>query len=418
MVTDPLRRQRPHGLNELYDEQAALKASLEDRLHTVFECWGYGRIILPTFGYFESLAAGASPELQRQMFRFFDREGNIMALRADMTPLTARLVGTRLYDSALPMRFYYCGSVFRYEKPQAGQRHEFTQMGIELIGASTPEADAEVVALAVASLEALGISDFQINLGQVAYLRAAFTDAAVQGEGQQALEQAIGRKNDLEVRRILQQLGVHGDAERLICALPHLYGDIGVLDQARELALSAAGRDAVDYLGKVCSCLEAHGASNHVMLDLGEIRSMAYYTGIAFRGYARGLGLHVCSGGRYDDLIAQFGPQMPAVGFALGIERAMLVSSAQVQVGPDVLFSSGLPAQVYALVADARRKGLRVEVDILPRHGQELVAYARQRNARRVVEATVEQRYAIYEQGTRRELTLEELGEEVRRWDR
>jgi len=154
------------------------------------------------------------------------------------------------------------------------------------------------------------------------------------------------------------------------------------------------------------------------MLDLGEIRSMAYYTGIAFRGYARGLGLHVCSGGRYDDLIAQFGPQMPAVGFALGIERAMLVSSAQVQVGLDVLFSSGLPAQVYALVADARRKGLRVEVDILPRHGQELVAYARQRNARRVVEATVEQRYAIYEQGTRRELTLEELGEEVRRWDR
>jgi len=109
---------------------------------------------------------------------------------------------------------------------------------------------------------------------------------------------------------------------------------------------------------------------------------------------------------------------MPAVGFALGIERAMLVSSAQVQVGPDVLFSSGLPAQVYALVADARRKGLRVEVDILPRHGQELVAYARQRNARRVVEATVVQRYVIYEQGTRRELTLEELGEEVRRWDR
>ena len=99
-MTDLLRRQRPHGLNELYDEQAAIKTALEDRLHEVFDLWGYRRIILPTFGYYESLSAGTSPDLQRQMFRFFDREGNIMALRADMTPLTARLVGTIRFYSA------------------------------------------------------------------------------------------------------------------------------------------------------------------------------------------------------------------------------------------------------------------------------------------------------------------------------
>ena len=128
-MSDQLRRQRPHGLNELYGEQAAIKTALEDRLHEVFERWGYRRLILPTFGYYESLSAGASTDLQREMFRFFDREGNIIALRADMTPLTARLVGTRLYDSPMPLRFYYSGSVFRHEKPQAGQRHEFTQAG-------------------------------------------------------------------------------------------------------------------------------------------------------------------------------------------------------------------------------------------------------------------------------------------------
>ena len=240
-MSDQLRRQRPHGLNELYDEQAAIKTALEDRLHEVFERWGYRRLILPTFGYYESLSAGASPDLQREMFRFFDREGNIIALRADMTPLTARLVGTRLYDSPMPLRFCYSGSVFRHEKPQAGQRHEFTQVGIELIGASTPEADAEVVALAVAALQALGISDFQINLGQVAYLRAALSDRALQGAGQEALEQAIGRKNDVEVARILEDLGVTGAAVKQITALPHLYGGSEVLGAGARVGAQCRG---------------------------------------------------------------------------------------------------------------------------------------------------------------------------------
>jgi ATP phosphoribosyltransferase regulatory subunit len=398
-MTDLLRRQRPHGLN-------------------VFDRWGYRRIILPTFGYYESLSAGSSPDLQRQMFRFFDREGNIMALRADMTPLTARLVGTRLYDSPLPLRFHYSGSVFRYEKPQAGQRHEFTQMGIELIGASTPEADAEVVALAVASLQALGISDFQINLGQVAYLRAALSDQTLQGQGQEALEQAIGRKNDLEVARILEALGVQGDAELLVKALPHLYGRAEVLDRARQLALNAAARDAVAYLEHVHAILESHGIAEHIMLDLGEVRSMAYYTGIAFRGYVRGLGLHICSGGRYDDLIGRFGPSMPAVGFALGIERAMLVSSTSVQMGPEALFSSGLPAEALALVAHMRAGGLRVEVDVLDRHGEALRAYGEGRCAAHIVDAIACDRYLLCEGSARRELDLAELDEEVRLWSR
>lgn len=417
-MTDQLRRLRPHGLNELYDEQAAIKTALEARLHETFERWGYRRIILPTFGYYESLSAGASTELQRQMFRFFDREGNIIALRADMTPLTARLVGTRLYDSPLPLRFSYSGSVFRHEKPQAGQRHEFTQVGVELIGASTPEADAEVISLAIAALQALGIADFQINLGQVAYLRAALSDRAVQGEGQDALEQAIGRKNDIEVERILDDLGVTGAGARLIAALPHLYGGAEVLVAARGLASNAEARDAVNYLEQVYACLVAQGVAEHVLLDLGEVRSMAYYTGIAFRGYAHGLGLHLCSGGRYDDLIARFGPTTPAVGFALGIERAMLVSSASADLHLDALFSSALPASVHRAIAEARARGLRVEVDVVDRHGPALSDYARQRQAVRIIDTLANGRVTIEQDGTVREMDLSQLEQEVDQWSR
>ncbi|MGI6368169.1 MAG: ATP phosphoribosyltransferase regulatory subunit [Anaerolineae bacterium] len=413
-MTDQLRRLRPHGLDELFDEQAAIKVALEQRLHDTFDKWGYRRILLPTFGYSESLAAGASPELQRQMYRFFDREGNVIALRADMTPLTARLVGTRLYDSPLPLRFCYSGSVFRHEKPQAGQRHEFTQAGVELIGASSPEADAEVIALAVASLHALGVADFQINLGQVAYLRAALADRT----SQDALEQAIGRKNDAEIARIVQELGLSAEASRLIRALPHLYGGRDVLATARDLAMNQEARDAVAYLEEVYACLAAQGVAEHVLLDLGEVRAMAYYTGIAFRGYVQGLGLALCSGGRYDDLIGRFGPGMPAVGFALGIERAMLVSSAAVDLAPDALFSGRTTADAWGLIARGRARGLRIEVDVLGRQGDALEAFGRARHARRIVLQQEDGYWLLEDSEGQRRVSLPELQEEMDRWTR
>ncbi len=417
-MTESLRRQRPHGLNDLFDEQAGIKALLEQRLHSTFAQWGYDRISLPTFGYYESLSQGAGPQLQRQMVRFFDREGNILALRTDMTVPTARLVGTRLYDQPMPLRFYYSGSVFRHEKPQAGQRHEFTQSGIELIGAATPEADAEVVSLAVSALQALGISDFQINLGHVAYLRAAMANIGLSDDDQYLLEQVIARKNDLELARTLDRLQIEDEAADLIRAVPHLYGRAEVLSRARQLATSDTAQEACSSLARVYELLIANGVSDHIILDLGEVRSMAYYTGIAFRGYVRGLGFHVCSGGRYDDLIARFGPPLPAVGFALGIERAMLVTDTYVDLGPDVLISASGTSDGHRLVARLRELGLRVEADVLSRHGAALTGYGRSRKARWIIDLEGEERGTVIDQGERRSMTLSELREEIEQWSR
>ena len=417
-MSDPLRRQRPHGLNDLFYEQAAIKTGLQELLLETFSLWGYQRIILPTFGYYESLSAGTSPEIQRQMYRFFDREGNVLALRPDMTVPTARLVATRLYDQPLPLRFCYAGSVFRHEQPQAGQRHEFTQAGVELIGAATPEADAEVVALAIASLQALGITEFQINLGQVAYSRAMMEDIGLQNGDQYELEQAIGRKNDVEVADMLDRLQVTGEAARLIRALPHLYGGAEILPRARELATNPAACAAVEYLDAVYSLLVAQGVAEHIILDLGEIRGMAYHTGIAFRGYVRGLGFHVCSGGRYDDLMAQFGRSLPAVGFALGIERAMLASPFQADVALDLLLSCENRSEGYALAARARALGLHVEVDVLGRRGDELLAYGRATRARRILACDGEGRCTLYQQDAERQVALDGIPEEMAGWRR
>src|SRR5690606_30869100 len=157
-----------------------------------------------------------------EMYRFFDRDGHSLALRPDMTVSTARVVGTKLYDHALPLRFYYAGNVFRHVETQAGHRREFTQAGVELIGAATPEADAEVVPLPIHALQALRLREFQVNLGQVGYLRGLLCEADDGNGALRNLEQAIERKNPLALERYLEEMNLPEDTRRAIRAIPTL----------------------------------------------------------------------------------------------------------------------------------------------------------------------------------------------------
>ena len=416
MVEDSLRHQLPHGLTDLFFEQAAARGKVEGIVEDVYRRWGYRRIILPTFEYDDSLAVGTSPQIKEEMYRFFDREGAVLALRPDMTVPTARVVGTKLYDQPLPLRFYYVGNVFRYEELQAGRRREFTQAGIELIGADTPEADAEVLAVTISTLRALGIERMQINLGQVAYLKAILSDAPLSNGDLTRLEQVIGRKNDVELARTLGDLGISGDTARAVRAMPQLCGDEGALQEARKLSTNDEATRALDRLQRVYDLLRIEGMADLIILDLGEVRSMAYYTGITFHGYVEGLGYHVCRGGRYDNLISNFGHDIPAVGFALGLERTMLVTHTQVDIAPDLLMQSCDHAACRALAAQARERGLAVIVDVSGRRGSELVAYGRTRFAHRIAYCLDASTYLLVEGETSRKLNLDEFEEEIRSW--
>ncbi|NLG49555.1 MAG: ATP phosphoribosyltransferase regulatory subunit [Chloroflexi bacterium] len=413
-----LDRQLPHGLTDLFFEQAAAKVALERILEETFQRWGYTRIIPPTFEYYESLATEVSPQIQEDMYRFFDREGHILALRPDMTVPVARVVATKLYDQELPLRLYYVGNVFRYEEPQAGRRREFTQAGIELVGAGTPEADAEVVAVAVAALRAMGVTNFQINLGQVAFLQAILSEIGLTNGASRRLEQAIDRKNDVELRMVLADLGITGDVASAIHAIPHLCGGREVLQQARRLAINAAARQAIDYLEAVYALLQVENVAEHVILDLGEIRHMAYYTGISFLGYVEGLGFPICGGGRYDTLIARFGQSLPAVGFALGVERSLLVTRPQVNIASDVVMQSCQHAGCRALAQAARNRGLRVTVDVLHCDEETLISHARRLGAPRVICCRGEGRCLLVEGDTRRELSYTAIEEAMDTWNR
>ena len=381
------RSQIPDGVQDRFLAEAARRRRAETALRECFARWGYGEVIPPTFEYYDNLSVGAGPRLEQAMYRFFDRQGHTLALRADFTPQVARIVASKLYDQPMPLRCFYVGSLFRYEEPQAGRQREFTQAGVELIGANTPAGDAELVALAVAALEALGMAGFQINLGQMAFFRALTQHFSP--DLLASIRQAIDHKNQSRLAAALDE--VEDGHRQLLERLPDLVGGVEVLDEAQALCARLDGADAalaaLDRLSRVYRRLEAYGVAERIILDLGEVRGMDYYTGITFRGVVAGLGWPLISGGRYDDLIAQFGRPLAAVGFGLSVGRALLVQdrSSAPPVMADVLVHCCHEGACLALVQQLRQQGCRVEVDVLGLEPASLAAEARRRRILRSV---------------------------------
>lgn len=385
------RSQIPRGVQDRFLGEAARRRRAEAALRDCFARWGYRELIPPTFEFCDNLAVGASPRLQQATYRFFDRHGRTLALRPDFTPQVARIAATKLFDQPMPLRCSYVGSLFRYEEPQAGRQREFTQAGVELIGADTYGADAEIVALSVASLEALDLEGVQINLGQMALFRAVAGNLT--GEGLEAVREAVDRKNQARLCAAVAAAGSALDKAQaeLLCRLPELMGGGEILELAGHLCANLTSSQpalaALERLARVYRQLQAYGVAGRLSLDLGEVRGMDYYTGITFRGMVPGLGWPVVSGGRYDDLVAQFGRPLPAVGFGLSVGRALLAQprGELPPLAPHLLSHGCDRPGCLALVRALRDRGCHVEVDPMGLDRDGLAQAARQRGIARTL---------------------------------
>lgn len=379
-----IERQLPHGVADLYFEQAALKTRVETRLNETFSRANYTQVIPPTFEYYEALAAEASPQVREEIYRFPDRDGRMLALRADPTIPIARLISTKLYDHPLPMRFFYIANVFRHEEPKASVRREFTQAGVELVGAGTPQADAEVIALTVQALRALGLKDFRVRLGAMDILNALLDPLGLNVTQLELIKSALERKNERALQDMLRDAPMAWETRRALNALPSLAGNAEILERAQqECAINERSNRAIERLTRVWNYLDTLGVTDALTLDLGMVRGMAYYTGIVFEGFVRGIGFSILSGGRYDNLLAHFGNPLPACGFAVGVERVLAALALQdndgVSLAPDIIAELGAPE-----VEQARSKNLRVEWYLQSRPRDEIISYARERGAHAV----------------------------------
>jgi len=321
MERRPSTSQLPKGVKIYLPDEAATKRVVEERLLGVFRRWGYREVVTPTYEYFDVLSKGTDHELQEGMFKMVDREsGRLLALRADITPQIARIVATRLRDEPKPLRLGYVTNVFRFDEPQVGRYREFYQAGVELVGLPNPEGDAEMIAMTVEGLRALGLAEFQIDVGQTGFFRGILEDLGADAETARGLRSALARKDVSALERRVADLGAPAAVTELLLALPALYGRGDVLDRAEALVKNARSEAALANLAEVYRLLRLYGLADSVLLDLGEVRGFDYYTGVRFQAFVPGASDAVLRGGRYDGLLGRYGRPSPAVGFAVDVD--------------------------------------------------------------------------------------------------
>ena len=354
--------QVPYGTKDILPQDAARKRRVENELARLFLAWGYQEVVTPTFEYHETLKAGAPEESDDSSFRFFDRNGRMLALRPYMTTPIARVAVMRMKDDPLPFRLFYLANVFRQEESQAGRQCEFYQAGVELLGAGGIAADAEVVALAVEALLAAGLADFQICLGQVDFIGGIMTEAGLDAQTGQAVKRLLLERNLVGLAELLDECRIDDDIKQLLQQLPMLHGKLELLQQVRERVKNPISQAAIDNLADIYGLLQSYGIDRYVTFDLGIIRDFEYYTGMVFEAYTSGLGYPICGGGRYDRMAGSFGREQPATGFALGIERVLMALERQglaVESAPQNIYVGWAAGKLTAAIAEVRR--LRVQ---------------------------------------------------------
>jgi ATP phosphoribosyltransferase regulatory subunit len=310
----------PPGTRDVLPDEMRELRRLHLSLIEVFERYGYGEVRTPTIEYDEVMARGDGRSAG-SAYRFFDERGELLTLRSDMTIPIARLVASRRTHGEPPFRFSYIASAYRAVRPQRGQMREFSQAGVELIGAPAPEGTAEVIEVLGAALDAAGLTRAVVGLGDADLHRQLLAEMGIGAQAREALLGKLAMHNMVGLESELLELeGVDVEQRETLLRLIQLRGGREVLREARELGGEAVQR-ATARIQETFDGLEARGAADRVMIDLGLLRDLGYYSGAILEIYDPALGHILGGGGRYDGLMARFGVDLPAAGFALYLER-------------------------------------------------------------------------------------------------
>jgi ATP phosphoribosyltransferase regulatory subunit len=387
------KQQIPEGVQDFLPEECYNKRQIEAKLRRVFCLSGYDEIDTSIFEYLDMFSGNAAIE-QEQMYKFFEPGSRIMVLRPDLTMPIARIAATKLKASPLPLRLSYISSVYRYEDQQSSKQREIAQAGVELLGSNSPEADAEVIALAVESLSALGLSEFQIDIGQVEFFKGLVEEAGLDGAEAENLRHLIDQKNVLELELFLKRLSISNEIKNILLQLPMFFDNGDLLNTTLKLTKNERCSRALENIAQVYRILKNYGVSKYIAIDLGMVQSLDYYTGIIFRGITKELSHPICAGGRYNSLAAEFGADMPATGFAMRIKPILVALERQqgLEKIPDIdvlLVHDPLQDEKgYGLAQKLRSQGLRVEVFVFNDRSRDFRAYAQTKGIHRILKLT------------------------------
>jgi len=367
----------PEGVRDIYNVECGKKLVLESRLKKTFHLYGYHDIQTPMFEYFDVFSKEIGTIPSRDLYKFFDKEGNTLALRPDITQSVARAAATLFGEEELPIRLCYTGNTFVNHSSYQGRLREVTQMGAELIGDDSVEADAEMLSMVIESLLAVGVKEFQINVGNVDFFQSLIEDADLDEDAQERVIELINNRNYFGVEEYLDSIMVTRSAKEAFVGLNELTGGVEVLAAAGNIAPNSAGIMAVRRLERIYHILMMYGVEKYVTFDLSMTGTYGYYTGIIFRGYTYGSGDAIVKGGRYDHLLEKLGKASPSIGFAIVVDELMNAMIRQklrivyTRKNTMILYDEEKTADAVKLARDLRKKAKNVE--LLKKSGDRLL---------------------------------------------
>lgn len=357
----------PEGVRDIYNKECETKLTLQKKLSTVFHLYGYQDIQTPTFEYYDVFREEIGSTSTQELYKFFDREGNILALRPDITPSVARAAATLFENEDFPIRLCYAGNTFINHSSYQGRLKENTQLGAELIGLDSIEADAEMIAMVVDGLKKVGLKEFQVSIGHVDFIRGLMCGAELVEKESREVSTLITNRNYFGVEELLDSRNVKENIKKAFHILPELAGGAEVLEQALKVAPDLNARLGVTRLQQIYRLLKLYGAEDHVTFDLSMSGNYGYYTGVIFRAYTYGTGDAIVRGGRYDHLLEKFGKNTPSIGFAIIVDELMSALNRQ-KITVDtvhknlIVYTEQTEEHAVSLACSFRGKGRNIEL--------------------------------------------------------
>ena len=320
----------PDGVRDIYNGECKQKLLLQDRLHAVLTKYGYRDIQRPTFEFFNIFSKEIGTTPSKDLYKFFDKDGNTLVLRPDFTPSVARSAAKYYAEDDMPVKLCYMGNTFINSSSYQGRLKETTQCGVELIGDGSVCADAEILAMVVDSLRASGLKEFQISVGHARFFHGLIEAAGLGEEAEEELRELLNNKNFFGVEEFVETLNLDANLKKLFTMLGSFETQVEELAEAKDLAADyPVILSAIADLEKLGEYLKLYGIEKYISFELGIISKYHYYTGIIFAGYTFGTGEPIVKGGRYDKLLTYFGKKAPSIGFGIVVDQLMAALSRQ-----------------------------------------------------------------------------------------
>ncbi len=356
----------PVGVRDIYGRECAVKLTIENNINNIFNIYGYHNIQTPTFEFFDIFSKERGSVPSKNLYKFFDREGETLVLRPDITPSIARLVAKYYMDTNVPIKLCYNANTYINTSELQGKLKENTQLGCELINDDSIEADAEIIALLVESLKASGLEEVLVEIGHVNFYKGLIEESGLDEEAEFNLREMIINKNDFGVEEILNENIVVGEVKEAMLKLPELFGSVEVLATAKQVTSNKKALDAIRRLEKLYAILEEYGVSKYISFDLASLSNYGYYTGIIFKGFTYGTGEQIAAGGRYDKLLSQFGKDSAAVGFAIYMDQIMIAHNGKNEKTDYeyevVVYDPKHRKKAFSYATELRDKGIKTEL--------------------------------------------------------